>query len=310
MTDARRTAELLTRVFPDAVRPLDEPFVRWLYEDCPHGPGIEANVDDESGRRIAHYTLVPATYAREGVEHPFVFSLNACVAPEAQRGGHFTRMGEEVYAEAARRGIEGVVGVSNANSTPAVVSKLHWKLVGPMPVQVCVPVPGRGRAFTSRAVDAEMLAGDELDRLAATLDPPVGREWEQVWSGPFLRWRLGRPAGGYAVHVSHDLLAVSTRTHAAHLPFAVVLKLLPRNGGSRRGRLSGASAISAACRYHRAPLAVYAGFNARVAVRGVPLPMRLRPSPLNLIVKSVAPSVIPQETFELDTFEFLDSDVY
>ena len=92
-------------------------------------------------RRIAHYALVPAVYSRDGVETPFVFSLNACVDPTAQRGGYFTRMGQEVYAEAAARGVVGVVGVSNANSTPAVVNKLHWKLVGPMPVRVVVRHP-------------------------------------------------------------------------------------------------------------------------------------------------------------------------
>jgi hypothetical protein len=317
MTDAGPTADLLTRVFPDSARPLDEAFVRWLYEDCPFGPGIEANYDDESpgappNRRIAHYALVPAVYSRDGIETPFVFSLNACVDPTAQRGGYFTRMGEEVYAKAAAQGVVGVVGVSNANSTPAVVNKLHWKLVGPMPVRVCVPIPGRGRGFEHRPVDAAFLAGSELDNLAATLDPSVDQRWEQVWSAPFLRWRLARPAGDYVVHFSNDFFVVSTREHRAGVRFAAILKVLPRNGASMREHriLSGAPAVAAACAYHRAPLAVYAGFNARVKVGGVSLPMRLRPSPLNLILKSVNQDVLPQDDFELATFEFLDSDAY
>jgi hypothetical protein len=316
VTDARPTADLLTRVFPDSARPLDEEFVTWLYEQCPYGPGIEANYDEDlpggGSRRIAHYALVPARYARDGSETPFVFSLNACVDPSAQRGGYFTRMGQEVYAKAAEQGIVGVVGVSNANSTPAVVNKLHWKLVGPMPVRVVVPVPGRSRGFDHRPVDAALLAGTELDEIAATLDPPDDHRWEQVWSGPFLRWRLGRPAGAYVVHVSPDLLAVSTLEHRAGLRFAVLLKVLPRNGASRGrgGPLGGAAAVAAACAHHRAPLAVYAGFNARVRVGGMPLPMRLRPSPLNLILKSVDEAALPQADFELATFEFLDSDAY
>ena len=316
MTDARPTADLLTRVFPHSVRPLDEEFVTWLYERCPYGPGIEANHDEElpggGCRRIAHYALVPARYARDGVETPFVFSLNACVDPTAQRGGYFTRMGQEVYAKAAEQGIVGVVGVSNANSTPAVVNKLHWKLVGPMPVRIVSPVPGRQRGFEHRPVDAALLAGTGLDDLAASLDPPVDHRWEQVWSGPFLRWRLGRPGGRYVLHVSSEYLAVSTIEHRAGLPFAVILKVLPRNGVSR-GRsqpLPGTPAVTAACAHHRAPLAVYAGFNARIRVGGVPLPMRLRPSPLNLILKSLDERVLPQAGFELATFEFLDSDAY
>ena len=38
--------------------------------------------------------------------------------------------------------------------------------------------------------------------------------------------------------------------------------------------------------------------------------MRLRPSPLNLILKSLDDTVLPQADFELATFEFLDSDAY
>ena len=90
------------------------------------------------------------------------------------------------------------------------------------------------------------------------------------------------------------------------------MKVLPRNGVSR-GRsqpLPGTPAVTAACAHHRAPLAVYAGFNARVRVGGVPLPMRLRPSPLNLILKSLDERALPQAGFELATFEFLDSDAY
>jgi len=320
MTDAGPTADLLTRVFPDAARPLDEAFVTWLYEQCPYGPGIEANYDDESAepvpgtgrRRIAHYALVPAVYSRDGVETPFAFSLNACVDPTAQRGGYFTRMGNEVYEKAAAQGIVGVVGVSNANSTPAVVSKLHWKLVGPLPVRVCVPRPGRARGFEHRAVDAAFLRGPDLADLAASIDPSVDHRWEQVWAGSFLRWRLGRPDGEYVVHASADFFVVSTRVHRAGVRFAAVLKILPRGGASRRGTdpLPGAAAVAAACAYHRAPFAVYAGFNARVRVGGVPLPMRLRPSPLNLILKSLDRDVLPQDDFELATFEFLDSDAY
>ena len=68
--------------------------------------------------------------------------------------------------------------------------------------------------------------------------------------------------------------------------------------------------MAAACRFHRAPLAVYAGFNSRVRIGGVPVPVRLRPSPLNLILKSFDPAVVDQADFELSTFEFLDGDLY
>jgi hypothetical protein len=62
-------------------------------------------------------------------------------------------------------------------------------------------------------------------------------------------------------------------------------------------------------RHHRAPYAVYAGFNERVPVWGVSPPRRLQPSPLHLIVRSLAPEV-DQRALRLGTFEFLDFDAY
>jgi hypothetical protein len=71
----------------------------------------------------------------------------------------------------------------------------------------------------------------------------------------------------------------------------------------------GDAVIGAACRFHRAPYAVYAGFNAHVAVRGVQPPRRLQPSPLHLILRGLAPD-FDQDGLTLDTFEFLDMDAY
>ena len=95
----------------------------------------------------------------------------------------------------------------------------------------------------------------------------------------------------------------------AGLPFAVILKLLPRRPLADGETVSSRGAIAAACRYHRAPAAVYAGFNAHVRVRGVRPPRRIQPAPLNLLFRSLSDEV-PQETFTLDTYEFLDFDAY
>ncbi len=88
---------------------------------------------------------------------------------------------------------------------------------------------------------------------------------------------------------------------------AVVLKVFGRRGGSTP--VTADAMVGAACRFHRAPYAVYAGFNRRVRVRGVQPPRRLQPSPLHLILRSLSPAV-DQDTFGVDTFEFLDMDAY
>ena len=68
--------------------------------------------------------------------------------------------------------------------------------------------------------------------------------------------------------------------------------------------------VGSAMRAHRTPLAVYTGWNAHATVRGVTIPHRLQPSPLNVVIKVLDPAAVDAETFHLDTWELLDMDAY
>jgi hypothetical protein len=201
-----------------------------------------------------------------------------------------------------------MVGVGNDNSTVVVVERFGWTALGPLPVRLCLPRPGAARAVESRPVDTALLASEWFATVAADLDWVPVRDWAQSWSPDFLRWRLSRPDGGYVLHASPDAVAVSVRARAPlGIPAAVLLKVFPRPGAQLPG--SGTPFVTAACRAHRAPVCVYAGFNAHVTVRGIRTPRRLQPSPLNLVFKSLADAV-PGASFRLDTFELLDMDAY
>jgi hypothetical protein len=153
------------------------------------------------------------------------------------------------------------------------------------------------------------LASSTFTALAADLDQHDAVHWTNSYAPDRLAWRLARPHGNYVVHADDELVVVSTRSAFGPVPMAVVLKLFPRGARSMDQPLSARKAVAAVCRYHRAPAAVYAGYNALVRVRGIQPPHRLRPAPLNLVVHSFSDEV-PQETFRLDTFEFLDLDAY
>jgi hypothetical protein len=199
------------------------------------------------------------------------------------------------------------VGVGNDASTVVVVDRFGWQRQGPMPVRICVPF-ARTRGIESyRAADAR--DDDRFDDWTRDLDWVPVRDWAQSWTTDFLRWRLSRPSTDYALHVSPSGLAVSTRAPGpAKLPFAVLLKVWPRPGATLP--LNGAPFVAAACRFHRAPLCIYAGWNAHVRVRGIPTPRRFQPSPLNVVFKPLDDARAPGTTFRLDTFEFLDMDAF
>ena len=89
------------------------------------------------------------------------------------------------------------------------------------------------------------------------------------------------------------------------LAVAVVLKIFPR-----KSQIDTRALLRAACRYHGTMIYLYAGFNSRAAIKGLPLPRRLRPSPLNLIYRPLDDSVPTGDKVKLSTFEFLDFDAY
>ena len=306
LAEHRRNTELLQAELPDR-RFVDHRYLAWLYDENPHGAAFTESADD-GGRRVAHYGLVPQEYRDASGPAPFVFSLNAVTRSGIQRKGYFTTLGRAVYASAQEAGVRVVVGVSNENSTPPVVQKLGWRLYCPLPVKVLVPLRRRA-GWTSRSIDDELLASGWFAEVAAGLDDHAAEGWTNRYTLEHLRWRLASPNNpGFALHVGPDLVAISTRAKAGPLPLSVVLKLLPR-GGDHPGPTDGAAAVAAACRHHRTPAAIYAGWNRWVHLRGLAPPRRLLPSPLNLIVKSLDPA-IDQDELVLDTFEFLDMDAY
>jgi hypothetical protein len=300
--DNERNTGLLAAELPDA-RYVDETYLRWLYDENPYGPAIQRGVD-EDGVRVAHYALIPQRYrGTEGIV-PAAFSLHAVTRSGTQRKGYFRELGAEIYEEASGAGWQFSSGVCNDKSIGAVTKYMGWKTPGPLPVKLCVPMH-TGRGVTSHPVDTALLDSDRFAELTAGLDDFPVEQWTNSNTTEYLRWRLACPSTRFVLHASDDLVAVSTTDTRFGVRAAVILKLLRRSAQP----VPAAPVIGAACRFHRAPYAVYAGFNARVRVRGIKPPRKLQPSPLHLILRSLSPTV-DQSTLTLDTFEFLDMDAY
>ena len=283
-------------------------FLDWFYGANPRGRAIVEDIDDDHGHRIAHYGVVPTTYRTPEGTTPFIFTSNVATDPNARRKGLFREMAERIYPRAAATGAPGLAGTSNAASSVVVVDRFGWKSLGSMPAVVALPlVPPRG--IRDVPVDAAFLAGGELARLATDLDAVPVHDWVQSWTPDFLRWRLSNPDNTYVLHVGPEALAVSARDHGPlGVPAAVLCKVFPRPGA--RLPVHAGKYATAACRAQRAPVCVYGGWNAHVRVRGIPVPKRFRPSPLIVVFKSFDEQRAPTSEFRLDTWEFLDGDVY
>jgi len=284
----------------------DERYLRWFYDENPLGAAIEEQFD-QGDRRLAHLAGIPQEYHCRESCLPIVFPLHIAVDPTLRGRGMMSQLSTRCFEHARERdGVIAFVGMPNASSTRGYTNQLGFRLVKPLPVRLLLPLaPASG--IRSHAVEAKFLESRQFRDLVESIDFAPGPAWSQRWTPERVRWRLAAPHASYALHVSAGAIAVSRRTRSFGLPFAALLKLYPRRGNCERRM---AALVSASCRFHGAPFGVYAGWNAHAKVPGIPLPERLKTSPLNLIFRSLDAAVIHQDSMTFDTFEFLDFDAY
>lgn len=295
----RETTRLLREVFPGDVKYNDQSYVDWLYGDSPSGVVVEANRDDESGR-IGHYAVVPQRWWDSGREVKAVLSLNTAVSERARGMGLFTRLAEETYATAEEMGVAWVIGVANANSTPGFIRKLGFSLNGSLDARFHL-----GWSWSKPRVikvgDADIIR----DHLELTTKFRGAEEFERLWDVDELSWRLSNPIADYHTVRIGNCMVVATRSEFCGLPVCVILKIFVAGETSSvsMGRI--ARSVN---RHLHGIACVYGGFNRRVLSTGWKIPERLRPSPLNLIVKGLGGQ--SRECRSLSVMEFLDFDAY
>ncbi len=295
------TAALLCGVFPDHPKYRNPAFLKWEYRGSPSGEAIEANAEDENGR-TGHYAVIPQRWMVDGRLSRYALSLDSSVAERSRGKGLFSTLGNQVADQAQASGYTALIGLANAQATPGQVRNIGFELIRPLPVAIHPPTVFRGRRSFDVIPAADLV--DWLEESGGATVPDSGA-W-RIWDAAELRWRLSDPTHDYEVIVGQDLAAVVHVTRFRGLPVVVILKTFVR---SSAGSVSVAGLATAACTRHRAPFALYAGYNPRLRRTGIPVPVRLRPSPLNLIVKPLVadvstPKLVPS------CLEFLDFDAY
>ncbi len=296
---------LLNQVFPDG--DLSYKYLDWLYRKSPDGPDIPSDYL-ESGKLLGHYTVIPQHWNFNGEIKLLALSLNTAVHEEARGKGLFVRLADESYSAAASQGIQAIIGVANANSTPGFLRRLGFTLICPLPVVAGLVVPSTSKKIKSHAISSDFLSSSLFNSLTETLSSEPGRAAKQQWNTEKLRWRLGSPRSRYAFH-THDsgVLITTVARLPLRIPAVVALKFLPNTGYDQ---VDSKALIKQACALHRTPFFIYSGFNENATVTGTSLPRRFLPSPLNLIYRRLNDSMPTGDDVQLGTFEFLDFDAY
>jgi len=265
--------QLFRDCFPTATKYSQE-YLNWQYSCNPSGSVV--GFDAYDGERLAaHYVCIPGCAEVGGEEVSVLLSLNTATHPDYQGRGLFTKLAEATYVRGGELGYDCVYGVANVNSTPGFVRKLDFQLVGQLDARL-----GIGRI------------GIDLDQLRS---PP---QFRRVWSAATLDWRCSNPVNPIR---SHSNTKRTTFLAPAGLGgfCAVSAELREGHGSTTRERLS-------------APVRLFIGLVPSVAQKSavhVRIPVRLRPSPLNLIYRSLSgrvPTIRADSVF----LNFLDFDAY
>lgn len=293
-----QTAHLLQEAFGESsVTSLA--YLDWLYGRNPAGRQIERNLDDAAGR-AGHYSVVPQAWTDGDRAWRIALSLNTAVAPRAQGQGLFTRLASGVMTDAAAQGVSGVIGVANANSTPGFLRKLQFQHLGALPVHVGATLPAGAGAAVASVVD-----GDAAIERIAGFNRLAPRGLRQDWTPATLAWRLHRPGARYIALADSECGLVAALTHQRGLAFTAVLGTFASQPTGGLMRLIALAGDRLGARLH-----VYAGWNRLTRVTGASLPDALKPSPLNLIWRSLGDAGAGPDIGNLQRFEFLDFDAY
>jgi hypothetical protein len=249
------------------------PDVEWQYLRNPAGPARYVNAYGESGALIAHYAVAPTPPLAD--------------PPLAFRGTYFS-LNTAVDPTAQVPGLMVATGRALFRQLQAEGPAIILGVANENSFQGFVRVLG----FRS------------LGRLSLTLHPPStlprpSAPRALAHDPAHLRWRIGRP--GVVAFAARGPGAVTVRLRHLGLPLDAVLSTgLPPESVAGLGLDSPATWVPR----------LYAGFGGRPG--GVPVPDRLRPSPLEYIVRVLGDASWADQAaayLRARRFEFLDFDV-
>jgi hypothetical protein len=263
---------LLDRVFPR-----DRawaPDLEWQYLRNPAGPARYVNAYAQPGGLIAHYSLLPTPPLAEPpvAFASTYFSLNTAVDPAARVPGLMVATARALFRHLQEDGPALVLGVANENSFQGFVRMLGFRSLGRL--SLTFHLPG-----SLPAIDVPR---------ALAHDPA------------YLAWRTARPGVAAFGDPVGGALTVRLRHHGVPLD-ALLTTGLP---GDVVKRLALPRPAVWAPR-------LYAAFGARVG-GGIAVPRRLRPSPLEYIVRVLGDAALAEPVtrhLAARRFEFLDFDV-
>lgn len=246
--DYARISKLMRQVFPKA-RHLTPGYFEWHYGANPDGRAIGCNAF-AGDELVGHMAAIVFPCHLEGDRRRGMYTVNGSVHPDHRGRRLQSRISAAMFEEAARLGYAFCFATGNKWSTGPLLTRFN--MVRPLDARLGIGLPRRR-------------------------EPDREPSFERLWSEEALRWRLANPEGRYSTVRTGDRLSILSATGVAGV--GAILHQGPALANlSRPGPAPG-------------PLRVWLGLDPGVDWRGsafLPIPARLRPSPLNLVYKDLS----------------------
>lgn len=265
--------DLFSVTFPHA-KIFDFEYLKWLYKENPDGNvvGYDAILDNKV---VAHYVCIPALIYNNGIVVKALLSLNTATHPEFQGKGLFTKLANYTYNSASNLGYDCVYGIANANSTPGFINKLGFQFVKPLLATI-----GIGTFYKN---PSKFEANSNFYR---------------IWTNKSLEWRTSSPANKIFLNTNNQ------SEFFASTMFGFICPVFANIDIKTNQKLATKKVLS--------PIKLFIGLvpaNTNLNIYCLNIPRLFRPSPLNLIYKSLNDRVINIDENKI-FLTFLDFDGY
>ena len=259
----------LLRLVFPKARHLTPRYLEWLFAGNPDGAAVGCNAW-RGDELVGHMAAVPLKARMDGETRPGMYTMNGAVHPDHRGRRLQSGISAAMFEEAIGRGFHFCFATGNKWSTGPLLTR--FRMIRPLDARIGLGWPRRRE---TSAVPS----------------------FERIWSPEALRWRLANPEALYSVERRGGALGVSA---SAGLPgLGAILYQGPGEAEPAEGPRTG-------------PMRVWFGLDPGIDWRAsafLPIPMRLRPSPLNLVYRDLTGGDFLPDADRL-TFQGLDLDAF
>ena len=147
-------------------------FLDWLYNKNPNGPALTYNASYDEDI-VGHYALIPIKIKLNQKEHNAALSVFTAIDKEYRGLYLFNKLAKKTFELAKNKGIKYIIGVSNQISTKLFIRYFNFKLISQLDVKFGI--------------------GD-VKKIK------TNNQFEVAWNDKSLLWRLKNPRFNYQIY--------------------------------------------------------------------------------------------------------------